>query len=255
MLAENRTKAKKNSPNKPIMKGKGTFAKKFKVSEGAALDPETGGSVNHARDVGTKGEKVTRGKHSVTNFFRDQTSPATRKKAKTTVELEKKKKDGTATKADKARLAKINKTDKEAYNRQRGNTIKTKQLKSDSYAKRKAKNAKTDYIDPVTGEVHGKVTPNQIQQAIKNQRARAMSPKRRELIAHLESQLPENRGLSHQKQRKGSGKNILGHKSRGEEGLGGPKREPKKRKTNGTVKRKSGGRLSPQKGWGKARTK
>ena len=42
------------------------------MQEGAGLDPEGGGSVAAARAVGTKGEKVTRGKLSMANFERDQ---------------------------------------------------------------------------------------------------------------------------------------------------------------------------------------
>ena len=53
-------------------KARKLFKKKYSVQEGAGLDPEGGGSVAAARAVGTKGEKVTRGKLSMANFERDQ---------------------------------------------------------------------------------------------------------------------------------------------------------------------------------------
>jgi hypothetical protein len=63
--------ARKLTKKKPTQKDV-RFKKKYEVQEGAGLDPEGGGSVAAARAVGTKGEKVTRGKLSMANFERDQ---------------------------------------------------------------------------------------------------------------------------------------------------------------------------------------
>jgi len=47
--------------------------KNYKAQEGAGLDPETGGSVNVAREVDAgRAGKVTRGKASYNNFIKDQ---------------------------------------------------------------------------------------------------------------------------------------------------------------------------------------
>ena len=59
--------ARKLTKKKPTQKDV-RFKKKYEVQEGAGLDPEGGGSVAAARAVGTKGEKVSRGKLSMANF-------------------------------------------------------------------------------------------------------------------------------------------------------------------------------------------
>jgi len=86
---------KKKAPKKAVRKPGGKegtqanlrFRKNYKAQEGAGLDPETGGSVNVAREIDAgRAGKVTRGSASVTNFIKDQMGmfrePDTRTKAK-----------------------------------------------------------------------------------------------------------------------------------------------------------------------------
>ena len=95
--------------------------KKFRETEGTRRDPEGKGSVDSARAVGTRGEKITRGSKSSANFLTDQAAVGGgRKRAKTKVELEKLEREGKLTKAQKTQLAKMRKADKEAAARHAG---------------------------------------------------------------------------------------------------------------------------------------
>jgi len=79
-LAGKSSKSKKGLTKaelKEKTKGKATqknvrFKKKYEVQEGAGLASEGGGSVKATRASGTRGEKVTVGSKSYTNFINDQ---------------------------------------------------------------------------------------------------------------------------------------------------------------------------------------
>ena len=193
-----KTGGKNTSGNFPTQK-KGVIANKFKVTEGSRLDPDTGGSVDIGRQVGTRGEKVTgvnkpgaRGN----NFLKDQQTPATRKRAARTVSLEKKKKEGTLTAKERVELSNINKADIEAFKRQTGQTIKGKQNRYDAAKKRKK--PKVDDVDHLiqTGEIRPgfNPTPNQIKIAIRNAQARNDTIDVRKLKAKLEMLEPTTPG-------------------------------------------------------------
>lgn len=234
------TGGKNKSGNFPTQK-KGVIANKFKVTEGSRLDPDTGGSVNIGRKVGTQGEKVTgvnkpgaRGN----NFLKDQQTDKTRKRAARTVALEKKKKEGTLTAKEKVELSNINTSDKEAFRRQTGQTLQAKQRRNDA-AKKRGKQPKVDDVAHFTqtGEIRKgfNPTPNQIKVAIRNAEARKDTPAVRKLKAKQQALEPTKPGKTAIKSYKGntgkpkvnlnSGKNnkVREHKSRTEERkAGGP---------------------------------
>ena len=191
---------KKPAETKFPTQKKGVIANQFKVSEGARLDPDTGGSVNIGQKVGTKGEKVTGVNEpgaQGNNFLKEQQTVATRKRAALTVKLEKKKKEGTLTAKEKVQLANINKSDKEAFRRQTGQTLQAKQRRNDAN-ERKAKKFKLDDVAHLTqtGEIREgfKPTPNQIKTAIRNAEARKDTIDVRKLKAKLEMLEPTTPG-------------------------------------------------------------
>ena len=235
-----KTGGKNTSGNFPTQK-KGVIANKFNVTEGSRLDPDTGGSVDIGRQVGTRGEKVTgvnkpgaRGN----NFLKDQQTPATRKRAARTVSLEKKKKEGTLTAKERVELSNINKADREAFKRQTGQTIKGKQNRYDA-AKKRGKKPKVDDVDHFTqtGEIRPgfNPTPNQIKIAIRNAQARNDTPAVRKLRARqqaLEETKPGetaiksytgNTGKRKVNLNSGKSNKVRGHSLRAEERkAGGP---------------------------------
>ena len=245
------TGGKNKSGNFPTQK-KGVIANKFKVTEGSRLDPDTGGSVNIGRKVGTQGEKVTgvnkpgaRGN----NFLKDQQTDKTRKRAARTVTLEKKKKEGTLTAKERVELSNINKSDREAFRRQTNQTLQAKQRRNDA-AKKRGKQPKVDDVAHFTqtGEIREgfNPTPNQIKVAIRNAEARKDTPAVRKLKARQQALEPTKPGKTAIKSYKGntgkpkvnlnSGKSnkVREHKSRTEERkAGGP---IVKRKRPGTTK-------------------
>tara|TARA_R110000824_G_scaffold371152_2_gene560821 strand:- start:8 stop:1282 length:1275 start_codon:yes stop_codon:yes gene_type:complete len=202
-IVKKKKKKKTGGPNKnnqaPTQK-KGVIANKFKVTEGAYKDPVSGGSVNIGRQVGTKGEDVTgvnkpgaRGN----NFLKDQETAATRKRAALTVELEQKKKKGTLTPKEKVKLSNINKTDRESYRRQTGQTLQAKQRRNDAAKKRGKKPALDDVAHfTQTGEIRTGFNPtsNQIKVAIRNAEARKDPPAVRKLKAKQQALEPTEPG-------------------------------------------------------------
>ena len=241
---------KKPAETKFPTQKKGVIANKFKVTEGSRLDPDTGGSVNIGRKVGTKGEKVTGVNEpgaQGNNFLKEQQTVATRKRAALTVELEKKKKEGTLTAKEKVQLANINTSDREAFKRQTGQTTQAKQRRNDAN-KRKAKKFKLDDVAHLTqtGEIREgfKPTPNQIKTAIRNAEARKDTIDIRKLKAKLEMLEPTTPGNTAIKGYSGntgkpkanlnSGKNTKPRefKNRAEE-----------RKAGGMVKKMGGGKI------------
>ena len=168
------------------------FRKKYEAKEGAGLASEGGGSVKATRASGTRGEKVTVGKQSYTNFINDQmaifrnkpdrASRIRRRLLDKIVEAEKAG-DTAAVKKLRAAADKIENADikkGEAKVRATGRKISAS-------TKGKPKGQKrTDYVDPETGEIFGKPTERQINQAISNLKARGKTKEARKLDAKLE---------------------------------------------------------------------
>lgn len=168
------------------------FRKKYEAKEGAGLASEGGGSVKATRASGTRGEKVTVGKQSYTNFINDQmaifrskpdrASRIRRRLLDKIVEAEKAG-DTAAVKKLRAAADKIENADikkGEAKVRATGRKISAS-------TKGKSKGQKrTDYVDPETGEIFGKPTVPQIKQAISNLKARGKTKEARKLDAKLE---------------------------------------------------------------------
>ena len=162
--------------------------KKFTETEGTRRDPEGKGSVDAARDVGTRGEKITRGSKSGANFLTDQSAVGGgRKRAKAKVQLEKLERQNKLTAKEKTQLANMRKADKKAADRQAGKNIKSKLAKSAAQKKvsatKKAEEDLTHFYQ--TGEMRKgfKPTPQQERQAIKNLKARGMTKQAREIEA------------------------------------------------------------------------
>lgn len=173
--AERAAKKKKKTAPKPKRGGKQTEL------EGARANPETGGSDKVARDVeGGGAGKVTASKEP--GFLQQQRTPGSRAVAKTKADLQRKVDNGTATKAERAELRALRIKDELDLSRQQqaaGQTAKANRAKAP---------ARTDYIDPETGEIFGKPTKRQVEAAARNARARGMTAREREYAAFLEKE-------------------------------------------------------------------
>ena len=165
-------KGKSPVQNKPgVIKGKGYVAK-----EGAGVDPETGGSVDVARLVGTRGEKVSTGAGTrARGFVDEQATKGGRERAKRVVKLEEKREAGTLTKKESAELKRLNKADTDAAERQAGRTIASRQSKSE--AQKKVQASKIDSWSDlikygVLPDNPKDLTINQLKIALRNVEAR-----------------------------------------------------------------------------------
>lgn len=170
------------------------FRKKYEAKEGAGLASEGGGSVQATRASGTRGEKVTVGSKSYTNFINDQmaifrgkpdrASVIRRRVLKKITEAEQAGDTAAVKKlrafADKLEDAGIKKGEAEA-------AATARKISASTRGKPKGEK-RTDYVDPETGEIFGKPTERQIKQASTNFRARGKTGKARELDAFLEEQ-------------------------------------------------------------------
>ena len=168
--------AKKKAPEK---KGK-------KVElEGARANADTRGSYRAAREVeaGRAGE-VTKGKE--VGFLQAQRTPSSRAAAKVKAELSKKKREGTATKAELDELAAIRKKDR--MDKLRADIKASQTAKSPAARKAREAKARTDYVDPESGEIVGNPTKAQLEAAMRNARARNMTSREREYRAFLEKE-------------------------------------------------------------------
>ena len=186
------TSGKRKAVRKPATEKGLRFRKKYEAKEGAGLASEGGGSVKATRASGTRGEKVTVGKQSYTNFINDQmaifrnkpdrASRIRRKLLDKIVEAEKAGDTAAVKKlraaADKIENAEIKKG--EAKVRATGRKI------SASTKGKSKKQKRTDYVDPETGEIFGNPTEPQIKQAISNLKARGKTKEARKLDAKLE---------------------------------------------------------------------
>ena len=160
----------------PAQKG---IPSKNAEAEGAALDPDTEGSFDVARGVGTKGERVSTGAGSrAQGFTKEQQTAATRKRANNIIKLEAKRKAGTLSKRDWAQLRRYDAEDAASAEAQAGRSIKSRQNKSEAQ-KRRRLNERDDYAEMLeTGVISEGMTPNQIETAVRNFEARQALNKR-----------------------------------------------------------------------------
>jgi hypothetical protein len=155
-IVKNITKALNKKGTQPI------FKKKFSVKEGSAVDPESMVEPSVARNVGTKGERVTTGSQSTASrsgMLKEQQTQTTRARAKRIAELETKQEKGTITASEKKELSKLNKEEKQRAERAtlRGAIASSKTQRSKS---------PSEVVDVKTGEIldekaFDKLTPNQ----------------------------------------------------------------------------------------------
>ena len=175
---------------------KGTTKRPSSEAEGAALDPETGGSVDVSRKVEQRmrsgAEKVTRGKDSGDRgIVKESRSKGSTARANRKLTLSQAARDETATsaqrKAAEQELEKMYKKDEKDTSRAATTAARTRR----ENAAREAGRDKRDPRDTLmqTGEIMEGYNPTdrELQQAISNLNARKTDPKIRERMAILES--------------------------------------------------------------------
>jgi len=187
-------------------------------SEGARVDPETGGSVDTSRKLEARRrsgvEKITKGKASGDRgIVAESTSQGTKERAKTKVQLEKLVRERKATAAQKRQLKEMEAKDVADTSRAARTAAATRKANA-------AKEAGKDKRDPrdtlmQTGEIMEGYNPTnrEMQQAISNLNARKTDPKIRKRMALLERRLtnaPQTKGLSRE-----SRKELLNKKPKG----------------------------------------
>ena len=187
--------------SKPVQK---TPNRKREV-EGARLDPDasdyTGGvGARTARDVGTRGEKVTVGGLTINNFVRDQASKGMKDRGKAKAKLAKLAREGETPEIRKEAQAAYNKMEKQDIKATNKARQTAKQTSEKPKVKERLKAAykgtlvkKQDKRDPVQaflndGEIIGNFNPtvNQQKQAVSSLKARGKTKKAREIEAMLE---------------------------------------------------------------------
>jgi len=213
---------------------KGGLPKRKGEAEGARLDPGSsdyrgGVGARTARDVGTKGEKVTIGGLTINNFVRDQASKGARDRGKAKAKLAKLAREG--------ETLKIRNQAKAAYNKMEAQDIKAtdKARKSASETRAKpgkkkrlkaalsgTKVKKEDKRDPVQaflndGEIIGNFKPtlNQQKQAVSSLKAKGKSAKAREIQAMLELGPKKAARQKNKEQRTSRRGKVLGRKKGG----------------------------------------
>ena len=230
---------KKRTPS-PLNKQDPKQGEHQTAQEGARHDPDTGGSVDAAREVGTKGEKVTIGKLTSNNFLRDMASAGSRARAKARVAIEKELRDAKG--KDKKRLLaardKLDAADEAAFNKQQGKNPSHKDVQiRRKYSKKKEPDGYAALLE--TGEIISgfKPTKNQIENAIRNLKQRGKTDVARQLEAKFElgsKKYKAQKVKEAKNMREGSGKRTpsRGHTPRAEE-----------RKRGGKVTYRAGGGL------------
>ena len=168
------------------------FSKKKDIKDGmpsreeARIDAE----LRTARVAkGSRKPSVTVGKKSDPAKF-DPTellSMSAKKRIQKMVDIERKQRLGTSTKAEDAFLKAARQQDTDDLRR------RNVRISQSSRGKPKKKE-RTDYVDPETGEIFGKPTERAIKQAAANFVARGMSQKARSLLAQLEKPKKELQG-------------------------------------------------------------
>jgi hypothetical protein len=234
---------KKRTPS-PLNKQDPKQGEHQTAQEGARHDPDTGGSVDAAREVGTKGEKVTIGKLTSNNFLRDMASAGSRARAKAMADIDKELQ--TATGKNKKNLLnardKLDAADKAAFNKQQGKNRSHKdEMIRRKYSKKKEPDGYAALLE--TGEIISgfKPTKNQVQKAISNLKQRGKTDVARQLEAKFElgsKKYKAQKVKEAKNMREGSGKRTpsRGHTPRAEE-----------RKRGGKVTYRAGGDLVSKK--------
>jgi len=198
------------------------FKKDYEAQEGMGLDPITGRNVGPASDVDKgKAGKVTRSPEP--GFLQQQRTAGSRAKAEEKAELAKKVRDGTATKAEKDRLARLRAQDevdtarataKSAATRTKRNVDlpPLKSLPKPSPASNKPAISKDGVINEA---VFDKLTPGQQKAQIRNAIARVEGPRQRELKALLDELAPTQAGETGvRRRRQGSTYGMSGAESK-----------------------------------------
>ena len=130
---------------------------------------------------GSRKPSVTVGsKSEVGGVVAESTSKGGRKAAERKAELQRKVDDGKATAAEKKELKELRLKDQLDLSRAQQAAGQTRKARKTE--------ARTDYIDPETGEIFGKPTKRQLEAAMRNARARNMTSKEREYRAFLEKE-------------------------------------------------------------------
>ena len=179
--AKKAAKASKKATQKGVR-----FSKKKDIKDGmpsreeARIDAE----LRTARVAkGSRKPSVTVGKKSDPAKF-DPTellSMSAKKRIQKMVDIERKQRLGTSTKAEDNFL--------KAARRQDAEDLRRRNVRISQATRGKPKKKeRTDYIDPETGEIFGNPTKNQLMVAARNARARGMSGREREYRAFLEKE-------------------------------------------------------------------
>jgi len=227
--------ASKKVEKKPKATEKGLrLSKKPVTQEGMGLDAITGRDVRAASDVDKgKAGKVTRSAEP--GFLQSQRTAGSRAKAQEKVDLAKKVRENTATKAEKDKLAKLRAQDqvdtaravaKGAQSRKTKSKAALPELKS---VPAKKKETVKPPINPRTGEINeaafNKLTKNQQEAAVRSVMARLEGPRKRELKAMLDNMSPTKAGETGVRARKGGPKGMSGATTKNvkdiDEGVGG----------------------------------
>jgi hypothetical protein len=171
------------------------FSKNYSVQEGMGLDPITGRGVRAASDV-DKGRagKVTRSAEP--GFLQQQRTAGSRAKAARKVELDVKKREGTATKVELEELKDLRTTDAVDTRRARSRAADT--LRATAAKKRKEVDHFAVAVNRKTGEINeesfNKLTPNQQKLLIQDIKARFSTPRAREILARIDELEPTKAG-------------------------------------------------------------
>ena len=229
--------AKAKKPKKPTSV---RFARNYKVEEGASGDPVTNRSAKIARQVGTRGEKVTTNKSK--NML-SSVSKGEKNRGKLVAALEAKVRNNTATPAEIKTLNTLDKLSEEALKRRNKNISKTAAAKKAQQKKSKlaeiafGEQSKTPSdkqsgsINPETGEITGTPTKKQEEAARKNLAAR----KRQENMTTKQLESQARREEKQDEAKKGTSK--VGRRKR----VVGQKGATKTAAKTAQVKRKGGG--------------
>ena len=131
---ELKARANENPPaTQRIFGRRGAGARSIDEIEDTRIDPETGGSVDAARGVGTKGERGaldTRGPRDRGFVVDEAGGRVGAARARRYLALKKKVDDGTATKAERLEFMRMASADADALTRQQGRSIASRQRKS-----------------------------------------------------------------------------------------------------------------------------
>ena len=208
--------------------------------EGMAQDPKAGSNVRGGVDVDKgKAGRVTRSQDP--GFLQQQRTPGSRAAAKMKADLNKKKREGTATKRELETLAALRK--KDARDTQsataKGASTRTKRgSRRDQAAalpdtKSLGKAEKADTRKPkvntdgtiVNEKAFDDLTANQKRALIRDAMSRASKPRQRELMALMDELAPTRAGETGVRRRKGGPKGMQGATERNvkdiDEGVGG----------------------------------